>query len=270
MQYPYFGKWLSNIPRKASKSRVILARRKSGKTAFVQRIFNQLWSENGDVIPFYLDIAESNIWYPHFAIKYYRAFASQHISFQERDECLVGKPLSLEKIREYGQAKSIPFFVDDVDFLLKENRPDGMHGLMWDAACEAPHRFAALHNTRFLVILDEFQNLAQYIYPDHHFQTAPIETLPGSFHSLSESKVAPMLVTGSYVGRLLEISGKYLEAGRLSRWRMTPYLTPETGLQATYQYAEYYDEPISNDTAISINELCMSDPFFISCVMQSD
>ncbi len=33
----------------------------SGKTAFVQRIFNQLWSAGGDVIPFYYDIAEKNI-----------------------------------------------------------------------------------------------------------------------------------------------------------------------------------------------------------------
>ncbi len=269
-EFHNFGKWLSKIPRKASKSRVILARRKSGKTAFVQRLFNQLWSANGDVIPFYLDIAESKIWYPHFAIKYYRAFASQYISFQERDESLVSKPLSLERIRAYGQAKSIPFFVEDVDFLLKENRPGGMHDLMWEAACEAPHRFAALHNMRFLVILDEFQNLAQYIYRDEACQLKPDESMPGSFHSLSESKIAPMLVTGSYVGWLLEISGKYLEAGRLSRWRMTPYLTREAGLQAAYQYAEYYDEPITNETAILLNELCMSDPFFLSCVMQSN
>ncbi len=71
LEFNNFGKWLTLIPRKLSKSRVILARRKSGKTAFVQRIFNQLWSENGDVIPFYFDIAEKKIWYPNLAVKYY-------------------------------------------------------------------------------------------------------------------------------------------------------------------------------------------------------
>jgi len=269
-EFRNFGKWLAYIPKKLSKSRVILARRKSGKTAFVQRIFNQLWSENGAVIPFYLDIAESKIWYPHFAVKYYRAFASQYISFLEREEKFVSQPLSLEEIREYGLSKSIESFVRDVDFLLKENRPGGMHALMWDTACEAPHRFADVYNKRFLVILDEFQNLAQYVYRDEACQNALDETMPGSFHSLSESKIAPMLVTGSYVGWLLEISGKYLEAGRLSRWRMTPYLTPEEGLQAVYKYAEFYDEPITNTTAILINQLCLSDPFFISCVIHSN
>ncbi len=53
-EFKRFYKWIDNIPRMLSKSRVILARRKSGKTSFVQRIFNRLWSENGTVIPFYL------------------------------------------------------------------------------------------------------------------------------------------------------------------------------------------------------------------------
>ncbi len=36
------------------------------------------------------------------------------------------------------------------------------------------------------------------------------------------------------------------------------------------KYADFYGEPISNETAVLINQLCMSDPFFISCVFQSD
>ncbi len=47
-------------------------------------------------------------------------------------------------------------------------------------------------------------------------------------------------------------------------------LPEEEGLQAVYQYAEFYDEPITNDTAMQINHLCSSDPFFIACVIQSD
>ncbi len=75
-----FAKWIDNIPGKLSLSRVILARRKSGKTALVQRIFNRLWSENGAVIPIYFNVEETNIWYPQFAVKYFCAFASQYLS----------------------------------------------------------------------------------------------------------------------------------------------------------------------------------------------
>ncbi|MCP4106466.1 MAG: hypothetical protein GY749_13190 [Desulfobacteraceae bacterium] len=268
-EFDNFGKWISNIPKCLSNSRVILARRKSGKTSFVQRIFNHLWNENKDVIPFYFDMPENPVWYPDLAIRYYRTFASQYISFLERDETLVREPLSLEEIRDYGVSKSIKSFVRDVDLLI-ENKKEGLHGSAWDTACGAPHRFADVYDRRILVIIDEFQNFAGYVYPDQHFQTSPIRGLPGSFHSLSESKIAPMLVTGSYVGWLIEISGKYLQGGRLSEWRLNPYLTPEEGLQAVYRYAEVYNEPVTNETALLINRLCMSDPFFISCVMQSN
>ncbi len=102
-----FGKWLSRIPECLSKSRVILDRRKSGKTAFVRRI--ELWSRNGQVVPFYLDIAENPVWYPNFAFHYYQNFASQFIAFLERDEDVVSYPLSLDQIREYGVAKNIKY-----------------------------------------------------------------------------------------------------------------------------------------------------------------
>jgi len=268
-EFRQFDKWLSLIPTRVSKSRVILARRKSGKTAFVQRIFNRLWSENGAIIPFYFDFAEKEIWYPDFAIKYYCTFASQYISFIERNEVWVNQPLTLKEIREYGLAKSNQRLVDDVDSLF-ENKELGLHDSMWDTAYSAPHRFAAIFDTRFLVILDEFQNITQYIYRREDCEGKPDETLAGSFHYYSESKIAPMLVTGSYVGWLLNVIGKYLEAGRLKHTSMSPYLTLDEGLEAVYKYAEFCQEPITDESAVLINRLCMADPFFISCVIQSD
>ena len=97
------------------------------------------------------------------------------------------------------------------------------------------------------MILDEFQNLAGYVYPEPYYQTGVIETMPGSFHSIVESKIAPMLVTGSYVGWMIEISEKYLQAGRLTELYMNPYLTSEEGLQAVYKYTEIYNEPVTSE-----------------------
>jgi len=264
-----FHKWLANIPKRLSKSRVILARRKSGKTAIVQRLFNQVWSENGAVIPFYFSFEESKIWYPDLAIDYYRAFASQYIAFLQRDEKGVAKRLTLEQIRQYGVNHSNELFVEDIDSL-REDKEEGFHDSMWKTACSAPHRFADFFEKRFLVILDEFQYITKFVYPDKEFKAPAIDTMAGSYHSLSESKVAPMLVTGSYAGWLLSIMHEYLEAGRLKPIHFSPYLTTTEGLQAVYQYAHFYEEEITNETAIQINELCMADPFFIYCVIQSE
>ena len=142
--------------------------------------------------------------------------------------------------------------------------------MIWETAHSAPHRYAKLFDQRVLVILDEFQHLAQFVYADAQLKSSLIESLPGSFHGYSESKIAPMLVTGSYVGLLMKIMSKHLEGGRLKRTAFAPYLTPEAGLEAVYRYAQYFDVPITNESALQINRLCMSDAFFISCVIQSE
>ncbi|MEZ4733364.1 MAG: hypothetical protein R3E79_40225 [Caldilineaceae bacterium] len=268
-EFASFHAWIENIPRKLSPSRVILARRKSGKTSFVQRLFNELWSQNGKVIPFYFDMADTPIWYPDFAIKYYRLFASQFISFRERNPVLVQTPLTIEEILAYAEENKLEVMIRDATFML-QHRAGGSYDLMWDAACCAPHRYAAVYDLRFVVILDEFQYVADFVYRDEACASQPIHDLPGSFHSLAESKVAPMLVTGSYIGILMKIIHKHFEGGRLAITRFEPYLTPEEGLLAVYKYAEIYRKAITNQTAQQINELCMADPFFISQVILSD
>lgn len=128
---------------------------------------------------------------------------------------------------------------------------------------------ASIHDQRILVIIDEFQYLSSHVYRREDLSGDPIEGMPGSFHEVFESKVASMLATGSYVGWMVDIMSKYLEAGRLSHINFSPYLTEPEGLQAVYKYVEVFGEPITNESAVYINQLCMADPFFISCVIQS-
>jgi len=263
-EFANFDQWVKGIPRRISKSRVILARRKSGKTAFVQRLFNQIWSENAGVIPFYLDIGDSKWWYPNFAIHYYTTFATQYISFRERDEALMRQPLSLEEIRAYGLSAGNRVLVADVNEIQK-NFDIGLYDSIWYTAYTGPHRMATVYDQRVLVMLDEFQNITQYIHRNEAYNTAPDEDIAGSFHCNIESKYAPMLLTGSCVDWLLKITGKY-EASAVT---FPPVLTPEAGLEAVYRYATVYNTPVTKATAMQINVLCMADPFFISCVMQS-
>ncbi len=266
-EFALLDKLIGFIPDRLTKSHALLGRRKSGKTAIVQRVFNRLWSENGRVIPFYINIAENKIWLPDFAVNYYCAFASQYISFLERDPKRVMFPLTMEQIREYGASKSMDHFVIDVDAMLNY-RETRSFDLLWKTASSAPSRYAQILDLRFLVIIDEFQNTGGYIYMDENRRYLD-ETIPGTWHDLSESKYAPMLVTGSYVGWIINIINTYLQAGRLKQLYINPYLMPGNGLQAVYKYAECFHEPITNETAVQINRLCMSDPFFISCVFQS-
>ena len=264
----YFGKWIRGIPEMLSKSQAILARKKSGKSALIERLFNMTWSENGEVIPFFISIQDVRQWFLDFAIKYYRSFASQYISFMERDEFLIKNPLTLDEIAEYGNKNSIKLFFSDVKSIFF-NEQHQLYDSVWETAYTAPQRFAACYNKPVLVMIDEFQHLSKYIHRDQACENPPIESLPGSYHKVSESKIAPMLVTGSFTSWLVDIMQKYLEAGRLSQHPISPYLASEEGLEAVKTYARVYKEKITPDTAKQINELCFSDPFFIYCVITS-
>ncbi|KPA10698.1 protein containing ATPase domain, prokaryote [Candidatus Magnetomorum sp. HK-1] len=264
----HLNEWLERITKRISMSTVILARRKSGKTAILERIFNLVWSNpQMGIIPFYLSMGDKDIWIRQFAMKYYRTFASHCISFLERDSSLVTKLLTFDTIRKYGVNNKNEFFVDDIDSI-KECKSDNESGEIWDIACSAPHRFAAQFNTRVLIIIDEFQYFSNHIFFDQNCTNLD-KSMPGSFHGLVESKIAPMLVSGSYVSWMLSLMEEYLEAGRLDQYYISPYLKPDEGLQAVYKYAEHFNQPITNETAEQINTLCLSDPFFILCVIKN-
>jgi len=49
----------------------ISGRRKSGKTALMQRLFNILWNQNDQVVPFYFEVMDKNIWMLDFAKTYF-------------------------------------------------------------------------------------------------------------------------------------------------------------------------------------------------------
>jgi len=258
--------WIKRIPKKLGKSKAIFSRKKGGKTALVQRLFNKLWNENGQVIPIFFSIADTKIWLPDFAYDYFQTFASQYISFLERTPELVETPYNLKEIEQYGKKNNIDLLVRYVRYL-QEDKAEGNFDSMWLKACAAPKRFAGTYNQKFLVIIDEFQYLSTYIYDP--YTKMPIESLPGSYHSLSESKIAPMLITGSYTNWLNTIVAKHLEGGRVSKYFFSPYLKSKEGLIAVKTYARSFDIKITEKTARQINQLCYSDPFFISCVMQS-
>ena len=85
-----------------AQSQAILARRKKGKTAFLQRYFNLLWSNEGSkIIPFYYSIQEKNMTLAEFAKEFFATFVSHYLSYVERNLKYVSQPLTYEEIGGY-------------------------------------------------------------------------------------------------------------------------------------------------------------------------
>jgi hypothetical protein len=268
-QMDLLTKWINTIPRKMAKSRVLLGRRKSGKSAIMQRLFNVLWNEQGKVIPFYFEVQDYDRWLLEFADIYYRTFISQYLSFKTRtplafDNQAWGMLKLLEMAKEINNVNVIENISAFQDYLQAE-RPDA--AFTW--AIGTPSRLAGLENVFFLIMIDEIQYMTKHIYHDKECK-ALAHNLPGAYHGLVESKISPMLVSGSYVGWMVQIMREMFVGGRLKQTPISSKLTFSEGLEAIYRYAEFYQVEITDESALVINRLTQSDPFYIASLLRSD
>ena len=80
----YFLKWINDIKEKKSQSTAMLARRKMGKTALMERLFNIIFFKNDRVVPFYYEIKEVEMWVGDFCKDFFLTFIYQYIAFKTR------------------------------------------------------------------------------------------------------------------------------------------------------------------------------------------
>ncbi|MDM8562838.1 hypothetical protein QUF54_05735 [Candidatus Marithioploca araucensis] len=261
--------WVNMIPRKTAKSRALLGRRKCGKSAIMQRLFNILWVQNGAVIPFYFEVQDYRQWLLEFSDIYYRTFMSQFLSFKTRTVLdNENSPWDFSELRKMATAINNSYALNNMDGFqdcLDKERVD--QTMKW--AFSAPGVFAGKENVFFLVMIDEIQYMTEYLFRDKDYKVLAYH-LPGAYHGLVESKVAPMLVSGSYVGWMVKMMREMFVGGRLKRTKISAKLTAAEGMEAVYQYAESYQIEITEESAFMINQLTKSDPFYIASLLRSD
>jgi hypothetical protein len=260
--------WTSGIPKELSKSMAMLGRRKTGKTAIMQRLFNILWNQNDQVIPFYFEVQDHNICLLHFAEKYYCVFLSHFFSFVLR------KTLPLNNIhweweelvdmaKQYGNKDVI----NNMNVFQKYIDNDKAE-FAKDLAFGAPAGFVGYTGKFFVVMIDEIQYMTEYIFDDKE-KTIKAYNLPGAFHGLVELKIAPMLVAGSYIGWMTQMMRKMFVGSRLKPFYISPKLDDKGGLEAVYKYAQFYDIALTDEVASIINLIIQSDPYYMTVLFSS-
>ncbi len=263
----YLLRWLHNIPREISKTTALLSRRKGGKTAIMERLFNILWNENGKLIPLYIEIEDRPQWVLDLSYDYFRTIIRHYLSFKLRDPLLIKSDLSVEELWVVAEKHGVTILDSFFNTFLQFYR-DRSLDLTFSSATKLPHNLAAVSGDFFVVMIDEFQYMNEYIYRDEALSNQE-RGLVGGYHNISESKIAPMLVSGSYVGWLRNIIGRYF-IGRMRSRDINPKLSDDEGLECVFNYSRMLDIPVTGETAVLINELAHSDPFFISCIFSSD
>ncbi|MCP4691016.1 MAG: hypothetical protein GY859_23400, partial [Desulfobacterales bacterium] len=200
----HFLKWIEKIKRELSLSTVIVSRRKTGKTALLQRLYNITFEKNDGVIPFYYEIREKERWIVEFTRHFFLSFIFQYIAYKTRNTEYIR--LSKED-NDYALAIEIAK-KENLDYLVRriqsvrKAEENGGGDPMWEIVHDAPTMLAWERDERIVQMIDEFQFINRCIYDDKE-KTRLIKDMAAGYFHTCEYKNAPLLITGSWVGWLM-------------------------------------------------------------------
>jgi hypothetical protein len=138
---------------------------------------------------------------------------------------------------------------------------------LWHTAREAPRTIAEYNDDRVLQMIDEFQFINRYIYWDK-YKEKRIPELAGSYLHTAEYKNAPLLVSGSWVGWLMNDLSKMLP-GRFTFFDFGNMPRSEA-IEMVFNYSEVLKIPISYESACIMADITEGNPFYISALFYSE
>ena len=130
--------WAIQIPKRLSKSNALLARRKKGKTAILERLYNYIYTLNTNLVPFYFEVKEDDVWINHFSEDFYRGFVSQYLGFKLKDISLIRKPPEFAKLKELSRQNQLTVLEEDITAFENLSKRKDAGPLMWHHAAAAP------------------------------------------------------------------------------------------------------------------------------------
>ena len=260
-EFDYFlGDWYTFLLQNMAQSQALLARRKKGKTAFLQRLYNIFWSQpEGNVVPFYFSVPETKTTLESFSKEFFTAFSTQYISFVTRNPQLVATPPDFVMLRPH---LTDSFFVDLYDSIrLSETSNDW--NAMWRTASRAPSFAAFTFGRKVVQILDEFQNIDSYVYD---YRGERIDSMSGTYLDLAEKRQAPLIVSGSEVHGLIRIIRRLTDRFIESTLENLP---EDEARQAIEVYADFSGTRIDETSIQRIWNLTQGDPLYIKALFVS-
>ncbi|HLP57868.1 MAG TPA: hypothetical protein VK186_03525 [Candidatus Deferrimicrobium sp.] len=264
----YFLKWINDIKDKKSHSTAILARRKMGKTAIMERLFNITFYKNDGVIPFYYEIKENKMWVVDFCKDFFLTFIYQYIAFKSRKPQYLNPANKSDfgKVIEIARQEGLDYLSEIIEGAAHAVAHEEIN-ILWEITREAPKTMASRQKEYIVQMIDEFQFLNAMIYRDKDAKI-PADDLAGGYLSTAESKIAPLLVSGSWVGWLMKELNSMLPSRFWYKYLKT--MPENEAAEMLYNYSRFFEVPVTDETAYLLISLTEGSPFYISAVIRSN
>jgi len=262
----FLGDWYMTLEGNFAQNQAILSRRKKGKSALMQRLFNILWSagtqkrkEAIEVIPFYYSIKDSKQTLKEFTIDFFTKLILQYIAFKKRDKTYIDGNYDFDMLSEIIEDEKIKA---RYQLMLNQIKKENWEG-MWAIASETPAMLARQNNEKIVQIIDEFQYINEYIYDKTGVK---LDHLSGTYMHVAEMREAPLIISGSEVHWLLKIVGSL--TGRFQTYRLDN-LPEKEAKDAIERYARFMRTKIDEEAKEKLWELTRGDPLYIKALFLS-
>jgi hypothetical protein len=143
-------KWVEKIKIKTSKSRAILSRRKTGKSALMQRLFNIVFAQKGQVVPFYFEIWEHDQWIADFAKDFFFTFIRQYFAFKTRKLEYFSYRSDYDILIKAAKNEGLEHLIDHIEEFRASEKNKSFDRL-WGIARETPRIIAQYRDERVLI-----------------------------------------------------------------------------------------------------------------------
>src|SRR6056297_2587635 len=262
----FLGDWYKYLEKNFPQNQAIISRRKKGKTAFLQRLFNIFWSTclekyNNEIItiPFYFSVKDTPVSLEEFSLNYFTKFCKCYQSFKSRDKTLLARVISFDGIKDYIEDKELLRIHHTMASYKAEKRWEAM----WELACETPASIATINQEKIIQIIDEFQNINEFIYDKNEKR---LNQMSGIYMQVAEIREAPVIVSGSEVHWLLRIVSSL--TGRFQIYSLENFPKEEAKM-AMEKYAYHSESIIDEESKEKIWQLTKGDPLYIKALFIS-
>ncbi|MCP4152645.1 MAG: hypothetical protein GY757_33220, partial [bacterium] len=251
-----------------SQSTALLARRKMGKSALMERLFNLTYYKNDNIIPFYYEIKEVKMWVVDFCLDFFLTFIYQYIAFKTRKINYMGrdKGNSLDGALQVAEKEGLDYLtgiIRNVAYAVQADHVD----ILWGTVRDAPKTIAFSQGEFIVQMIDEFQFLNSMIYWDKG-KDKLADNLAGGYLSTAESKIAPLLVSGSWVGWPINLLTMILPAR--FKCKFLKNMPEDEAAEMVFRYSRFFEVPVTGETVYLIAALSEGSPFYIGSILRSE
>jgi hypothetical protein len=169
------------------------------------------------------------------------------------------KTIAFEQLGEYIEYD----YLQEIYEVIKQYEKENKYQPMWHLISRLPASVARLKNIKIVQIIDEFQNINEFIYNQ---RGEKISQMSGTYMQVAEMREAPVIVSGSEVHWLLRIVSSL--TGRFQVYNLDN-LPEEEAKEAIERYASFRNTKINEKAKEQIWQLTKGDPLYIKALFLS-